>query len=143
MSKYAPLGEYLRNQRTDRVPMTFAEIESVVGTKLPQSRRYPAWWSNNPWNNVMTQVWLDAGFKTEDVDVEAQRLVFRRVEELPAVAKNATSRSDNFKGSKKQHPLIGWMKGTFTIAPGVDLAKPAMPEWGEVAYGNKTWDDVE
>jgi hypothetical protein len=41
----------------------------------------------------------------------------------------------------KCHPLFGWMKGTVTVAPGVDLTQPADPEWGEVAYGTKTWDD--
>ena len=56
MSKYAPLGDFLRRQKTTFVPMTFAEIEKVVGTRLPNSQRYPAWWSNNPFNNVMTQV---------------------------------------------------------------------------------------
>jgi len=67
VSKYAPLGDFLRKQRRDVVPMSFSEIERVVGSKLPKSQRYPAWWSNNPWNNVMTQVWLDAGFQTEQV----------------------------------------------------------------------------
>ena len=28
----------------------------------------------------------------------------------------------------KRHPLIGWLKGTVRIAPGVDLAEPADPE---------------
>jgi hypothetical protein len=140
MSKYAPLGDYLRKQRTERVPMTFSEIEHVVRTRLPQSQRYPAWWSNNPWNNVMTQVWLDAGFKTEDVDVEARRLVFRRVKEFSPTPKNGTSPSDNTKGAKI-HPLIGALKGTVWIAPGTDLTQPADSEWGDVAYGDRTWDD--
>src|SRR5450631_718958 len=79
MGKYEPLGDFLRKQSVTRIPMTFAEIERIVGTKLPKSQRYPAWWSNNPWNNVMTQVWLNAGFETEQVDVENQKLVFRKV----------------------------------------------------------------
>jgi hypothetical protein len=37
MSKYSALGEYLRHQRGDRVPMTFAEIENITGAKLPPS----------------------------------------------------------------------------------------------------------
>lgn len=59
--------------------------------------------------------------------------------------RNARKSSPLPGGSKdlKSHPLIGWMKGTFTIAPGVDLTQPAMPEWGEVAYGDKTWDDFK
>ena len=30
------------------------------------------------------------------------------------------------------HPLIGWMKGTVTIAEGVDLTEPACPEWADL-----------
>ncbi|WP_433960329.1 DUF7662 domain-containing protein, partial [Bradyrhizobium guangdongense] len=69
MGKYDRLGEFLRSQKTREVPMTFAEIERVIGGKLPpNSPQYPAWWSNNPTNNVMTKVWLAAGFRTEQVD---------------------------------------------------------------------------
>jgi hypothetical protein len=146
MSKYAPLGHYLRSQKTGRVPMTFSEIEKIVGTKLPKSQRYPAWWSNNPWNNVMTQVWLDAGFETEQVDVQGRKLVFRRVGAPAAKTEESihtkvSSSSD--AGSPPRHPLIGWMKGTVTVAPGIDLTQPADPEWGEVTYGEKTQDGVK
>src|SRR5216684_1897032 len=80
MSKYAPLGDYLRKQRMSAVPMTFAQIERVIGGKLPPSQYHRAWWSNNPWNNVMTKVWLEAGFVSEQVDIDGRKLVFRRVE---------------------------------------------------------------
>jgi hypothetical protein len=133
MGKYERLGDHLRKQRTNLVPMTFAEIERVVGSKLPKSQRYPAWWSNNPWNNVMTKVWLDAGFETEQVDVEGRRLVFRRVR--PVTPGSGKSSMDGDSGSSTRHPLIGWMKGTARIAPGVDLTEPADPEWGERAWG--------
>jgi hypothetical protein len=35
------------------------------------------------------------------------------------------------------------MKGAVTVEPGVDLTEPADPHWGEVAYGDRTWDDIE
>lgn len=133
MGKYTPLADYLRKQRTTRVPMTFAEIERVIGAKLPNSQRYPAWWSNNRWNNVITQVWLDAGFKTEQVDVEARKLVFCRVKSQS----NPEQSVPSSMGGSGPHPLIGWMKGTVWIAPGVDLTEPADPEWGERAWGSK------
>jgi hypothetical protein len=131
--KYAPLGQYLEKQSTNLVPMTFAEIERVIGAKLPDSQRYPAWWSNNPFNNVMTKVWLDAGFQTEQVDITRRKLVFRRVSAPQPVTENGPAPTD----SSKHHPLIGWMKGTVTIAPGVDLTQPADPEWGERAWGDQ------
>jgi hypothetical protein len=132
MSKYSPLGDFLRMQKTTLVPMTFAEIERIVGSKLPKSQRYPAWWSNNPWNNVMTQVWRDAGFETEQVDVERGRLVFRRVrEEAPAGDGGASSPPDR---GAEQHPLFGCLKGTVQVGAGVDLTDPADPEWGVHVY---------
>src|SRR3954453_2089876 len=95
MGKYTRLAEFLQSQRANEVPMTFSEIERVIGGKLPpNSPQYPAWWSNNPSNNVMTKVWLSAGFRTEQVDVRSKRVVFRRVEQslneaamLPAARK--------------------------------------------------------
>jgi hypothetical protein len=42
-----------------------------------------------------------------------------------------------------KHPLIGWMKGTIAVEPEVDLTEPADPHWGEVAYGDRAWDDFK
>jgi hypothetical protein len=133
MSKYAPLGEFLRKQRATLVPMTFSQIEKIVGTPLPKSKQYPAWWSNNPWNNVMTQIWLDAGFETEQVDVESRRLVFRRVRKDDE--KSDAPGSSGPAHPPRGHPLVGWMRGTVTVAPNVDLTEPADPEWGQMAWG--------
>lgn len=119
MGKYEALGQFLSSQSKSVVPMTFEQIERVIGNSLPPSRRYPAWWSNNPSNNPMTKVWLAAGFMTEQVDVESHKVVFRRVGE---------EKSDK-SANKGQHPLIGCMAGTVTIAPGVDLTAPS--EWAD------------
>src|SRR5712691_3074569 len=131
MSKYAPLADFLRKQKVALVPMTFAQIEQTVGSKLPKSQRYPAWWSNNPWNNVMTQVWLDAGFQTEQVDVVGRKLVFRKVRK--AAEEGSNSLPSQGADAPKRHPLIGWLEGTVQVAAGVDLTEPADPEWGEHA----------
>src|SRR3954466_6731397 len=80
MGKYEPLGQFLRKQRTQEVPLTFREIEKITGVKLPPKAQHQrAWWSNNPDNNVMTKVWLPAGFANAQVDMESRKLVFRRV----------------------------------------------------------------
>lgn len=135
MGKYEPLTEFLRKQRTDRVSLTFSEIERIVGSKLPRSaNEHRAWWSNNPSNSVMTKAWLDAGFKSADVDLKKRMLVFQKVggAATPGPEDAQTGRP----AVSKRHPLYGCMKGTVRIAPGVDLTEPADPEWGRIAYGD-------
>lgn len=119
MSKYEALGQFLFHQTKTLVPMTFREIEKIIGDHLPASKRYPAWWSNNPSNNPMTKVWLDAGFTTEQVDTASGKVVFRKASKSLAV-----------QPPKGRHPLIGCMKGTVTIAPGDDLSE-AGSEWAD------------
>ncbi len=139
MSKYERLGSYLRDQDRDYVPLTFGEIERIVGTELPRSKEYPAWWSNSTSNNVMTQIWLDAGYRTEQVDVPGRKLVFRRVAERTAGMQEEARvfNSAETKTEKKpfRSPLFGSMKGTFTIEPGYDLTKPV--------YTDEEWNEIE
>lgn len=127
MGKYEPLGTYLREQRTQEVPLTFSQIERITGVKLPpKAQQHRAWWSNNPSNNVMTKVWIEAGFESTQVDMAARRLIFRRVGKSPVEEKAVTAR----KGER--HPLFGALKDVTIIPPGVDLTEPADPEWGKV-----------
>lgn len=137
--KYEPLTEFLRRQSSAVVRMSFDEIERVIGAKLPPSAvHHRAWWSNNAQNNVMTKAWKDAGFESEEVDMKGRRVVFRRVRsEGP---RDTGAPAVDVK-TKDRHPLIGWMKGTLTVAEGVDLTRPADPEWGEASYGDRTWAD--
>jgi hypothetical protein len=134
MSKYTPLGEYLKQQAHEYVPMTFAQIERVTGVKLPPSAtRHRPWWSNNPKNSVLTRVWLDAGFESEQVDMAGRKLVFHRVR-----APKTTGEGTQSAQEKPFHPLYGAMKGLIRIMPGTDLTQPADPEWAarlDAMYG--------
>jgi len=144
-SKYAPLGQYLREHAgLENLNLTFAEIERLLGFPLPASKRFPAWWSNNPSNNPMTKVWLDAGFETEQVDIPGEKLVFRNVAKARRELSDAFSEAGvdltpsaevaeeprAFQHAEGKplppHPAIGFLKGTFTIEPGWDLTKPSL-----------------
>lgn len=116
MGKYEPLGQFLKSQTRDFVPMTFREIENILSAKLPPSKKYPAWWSNNPSNNVMTKHWLDAGYETESVDIGAGKLVFRR-----------KARAKNPMVELPRKSIAGCMKGMVTFPADFN---PAEPFWG-------------
>jgi hypothetical protein len=137
MSKYEPLGQYLRSQGAAEIPMTFKQIEQVIKRPLPHSKYNRAWWSNNPENNVMTRVWLDAGYLTEKVDIKGSKVIFRRIGTGPQSSEGERKRAEKWYSAPKHQSLIGWMKGTVTIAPGVDLTEPADPEWGKRVWGDQ------
>ncbi len=121
MSKYQPLEQRLEIIGKEFIPMTFAEIEAVIDDDLPPSaRKHRAWWSNNPSNSVITYSWLGAGYKTESVNLEEEKLVFRRDETL------ATKEIEMSNGT---HPLFGALKGQITITVDFDLTDPTGAEW--------------
>lgn len=126
MGKYDPLTRYLAGRTTTEVPMTFDEIEKVLGVRLPASKQYPAWWSNNPSNNVMTRAWLAAGFQTERVDPARERLVFRRRSTNPG-AGAPTSPGTQDGGFMDR--LRARLSGTITIPEGVDPTAPTRERW--------------
>lgn len=139
MTKYSALQAHLESLPSTEVPMSFAEIERVIGAKLPSSQRYPAWWSNNPSNNPMTKAWLAAGYRTERVDMAGRRLVFKRTDDRrtpifsePSGSVSRRSAAAAPLGAEgKRHPLFGALAGLAKTAPGVDLTHPAEPTWGE------------
>ena len=131
-SRYDRLRNHLKSQASDELRTTFAEIEGLIG-KLPKSAKtYRMWWSNNASNHAQAKAWLDAGYRTEQVDMEKGELVFARIRALRGMAESA-SEFGAMGTNIDKHPMIGSMKGTFTIEPGWDLTKPALDpeEWAE------------
>lgn len=150
MGKYDPLGSYLKSRTTEEVLLTFGEIEAIIGCPLPESQKFAAWWSNNPTNNVMTRVWLAAGFETQRVDLAGRKLVFRKANcsfdqglwSEPAasqpveVAEASTAPFVEHKPKRSgPHPGWGALAGTITIPEGVDITAPLDEPWGQ------RWDD--
>ncbi len=127
MSKYEPLTQFLAAQRAREVPMSFGEIERVLGFRLPEKASgIRAWWSNNASNNVMTKAWLAAGYMTERVDLGSRRLVFRK--SAPAAAPVGTpsipARSIGFLDRIRAE-----LGGSVTIPEGVDITAPTGEVW--------------
>lgn len=135
MGKYENLGAFLQKQRAREVPLTFREIEKITGVKLPpKAQHHRAWWSNNPSNNVMTKVWLEAGYESAQVDMNARTLVFRRIVKAGATGAGfAEPAPKPYAARDGRHPARGALKGMVHIPPGVDLTEPADPAWADLA----------
>lgn len=147
MSKYVPIQHFLEKTGREHIPMSFEQIEEILGFSLPPSAlKHRAWWSNNTSNSVMTESWMKAGYKTTDVDMESRRLVFRR-DPTPAASTPADMERGGSDGGARDesaphqrarpaNSLVGRLKGYLSIRAGTDLAQPAEADWPQPGAGD-------
>ena len=116
------------------MPMTFEDVERVIGAKLPASAGTRPWWSNNPTNNVMTKAWRAAGYESTRVDMTSRTLVFRRA--TPRGGRGGGAPAPSYRGAPQRTKDSDWfagfyggLRGTVTIAPGADLTAPSGEAW--------------
>jgi hypothetical protein len=127
MGKYAALESFLAERGWSEVPMTFDDIERVVGNPLPpRASKHRAWWSNSPTNNVMTQAWLNAGYKTERVDMANRKLTFVRASGGKTRTKAPPPSTPSTGILARIDELLG---GSVTIPEGVDIIAPTGEAW--------------
>ena len=78
--KYQRLYWHLVGLAHQKWPASFREVEAVLGFALPPSARlHRPWWANQGGRGGHSQAlaWAAAGWETAEVDIEAERLVFR------------------------------------------------------------------
>jgi hypothetical protein len=78
-SKYAPIGDYLASLKSDRVDLSYKQMEEMVGEPLPPSaHNHRAAWSNSSQNTwPMMNVVRRAGWKVDSVQM-GNKVVFVR-----------------------------------------------------------------
>jgi hypothetical protein len=75
--KYRKLYEYLCGLAESEWSASFAEIEAIIGFKLPpEAHKYQPWWLDSGFGHV--RAWLAAGWKTAEVDIDAETARFWR-----------------------------------------------------------------
>ncbi len=62
-AKYAPLARYLAAQSGDRVTLTLAEIEAIIGASLPAGVRQRQWWVSTPARRTLRPLVQAAGWR--------------------------------------------------------------------------------
>jgi len=77
-SKYFGLYQFLRRSRSDRLRLTFREIEGHLGAQLPDSAHSAAFWSNRASGALQAAAWMEAGYRVESIDLRAGVVHFER-----------------------------------------------------------------
>jgi DNA-binding transcriptional regulator YiaG len=78
--KYRPLFDFLSNNRSDEVSLTFSQIEALLGDALPPSARATrGWWGNRDRGSLQAAAWMEAGYQAASIDLTAENVVFRKL----------------------------------------------------------------
>lgn len=143
-TKYHPLFEYLLFSGQGEIPMTFKEIEHVLGKSLPPSaRQREEWWSNSPRGHSQARAWMRANYRASRVDLANETVAFT-LEGWPDGYSKVQWPPRRWGGSPtgfgesaqpeyatstpsqgREHPLFGVWEGKVTLLPGVDYTEPA------------------
>jgi hypothetical protein len=102
--KYNKLEHYLAQSKSAVLKLTFSQMEEILGFPLAESaHKYPAFWSNSE-SQSFALAWLNAGYLSEQVNLTAQTVVFRKA-----------SKSPHEKTGKKSHSDLPTMTATTAV----------------------------
>jgi DNA-binding transcriptional regulator YiaG len=132
-SKYQPLLEFLRGSNQSEVILTFAEIEALMNNPLPNSAKTKrAWWSNRSKGALQASAWMEAGYRVEDVDLDGQRVTFRKPITKPQVQRVGDTVLWNSELIKALRLHMGLTQAEFAKQLGVRQA--TVSEWENGVY---------
>ena len=93
MSRYEPLTRFLEGTRAGEIRLTFQDIERILDRPLPASaRHHQAWWSNTE-THSHADSWMRTGWRTRDLDLGSERILFYRNSGPTAASPSTGARS--------------------------------------------------
>ena len=80
MSKYSPLGNYLRMQTGSELRLSFADVEEIIEAPLPPSaHNHGEWWANDTTGgHTHSTQWLGAGWAVDGFSLTERWVRFKR-----------------------------------------------------------------
>lgn len=132
-SKYQPLLEYLRQSDRQEVTLTFVELETLLGTSLPESARQKrSWWSNRSRGALQASAWMSAGYAVEALDLAAEQVTFRKP---PAVYQIKRAKDTLLWDSESIRALRSHMGLTQAeLAKELGMRQQTISEWEKGLY---------
>jgi DNA-directed RNA polymerase subunit RPC12/RpoP len=79
IARYNPLRDYLVSYHANQLNLSFEYIEHIIDSNLETAAyTFKSWWENDR-KRPQAISWLEAGWEVDNVDLQRQVVVFRRV----------------------------------------------------------------
>lgn len=137
-SKYYPLYQYFQQSTEDIILLTVADVQSILGGRLPApARTQRAWWSNRRTANAQSAAWLEAGYRVDELNLESGRVLFRKEGTIPPQDVRREGEIVMWNGAmiKALREHMGLSQAEFARELGV--RQPTVSEWETGAYAPK------
>ncbi|MUH00234.1 helix-turn-helix domain-containing protein [Scytonema sp. UIC 10036] len=132
-SKYQPLFEYLHSSDRTEVTLSFAEIEALMGDSLPETARTQRrWWGNRSKGALQASAWMNAGYIVGEIDLEQERITFRKPAsgyKVQPVANSTKWNSDSIKALRLKMGLT-----QSELAEELGVRQQTVSEWENGIY---------
>ncbi len=78
MGKFDPLRKHLEQNGSDRITLSFSDIERIIGEELcPSARKHHAYWRLSK-THMLPQAVDDAGYSVESVQLTNETVSFSK-----------------------------------------------------------------
>lgn len=134
-SKYYPLYQFLQQCEEDLVTLSLDQVRAVIDAPLPPSAlSQRAWWSNRRLTNAQSAAWLEAGYRVDEIDLTAGRIVFRKQGKVPNYEVKRQGSIVMWDGAmvKALREHMGLNQTEFARELGV--RQPTVSEWETAVY---------
>ena len=138
-TKFYKLKEYFEHCDKNEVTLTFKEVEQIIGFQLtPCYYNHAANWSNT-YTLKLPPAWLDAGYRSHNVDMEGQICHFTRVN--PTIENNDISYKKG-KNEERLHPATNYVPQTRNTRASLRKDAPT-PSIEQVEFYLSEWEKLE
>lgn len=81
MAKYTKLGLHLKTVMSEKIQLSFQDIEKILGFSLPESaEKHRSWWANDNTHVQALNGWIEHGCRVGFIDLAHKVVIFHKVD---------------------------------------------------------------
>ena len=135
MNKFISLTDFLIENKSDSIALSFDKLEEIIGEPLPESAKKHRAYFANTMSHSISKAWLEAGYRVVDVNCYENRITFERINDNQSYLLSSDIFSQLFK--KQTLPNGFFYISAFSLVECLSLRGLFQKEVFDFISGNK------